>query len=781
MLGSWVMHDLPIDELRSAFLSLREARTPVVVTSPTGSGKSTRVPIWCGDTGRTLVVEPRRVAARALARRVAQECRAPLGGHVGYAVRDDARWSEDTRILFCTPGVALRMLGSGALDGYDTWILDEFHERRAETDLLAALALHRGERHRIVVLSATIDAKPLAAWLGATVLSSDGRLHPVDIEYLPAPQRANPDDSALPLRIERALARLELVEGTALVFLPGVGEIRETRAWLEGRTNLEILELHGQMPSEEQDRALSEPEPGKGRVVLATNVAESALTVPGVVAVIDSGLERRLVRESGLPALSLQPISKASADQRTGRAGRLCPGRCLRLWASTARLAPRNPPAIQVDEPDDWLLPLLTSGVSPEGLPWLDRPLAGGLRAARDRLAEAGLWDAAPWDPGLIAGGRPTDAGFEASKLPLPPSLAGFCLSLRGTPAALDAAALAAALSTGRSVLRSRPSSQQMAARRVLAGGFGDAALLSRAMRLDESEARELGISATPWREARDTLERILSQLGLEPEGWPSGFQLETVIRTWARIFPKAARMRRGSSGREEYALGGGNGWLLSRDSLGWSESAPEIVLVLAHHSGEDRSGKIRTWIDAAIALSRPEAMALEVGRAEILEATRTPDGPRCRLRRKLGDTVLGESSRLPDNPTALGRILARGRPDLEQVATCLELHWRTLCAKAGQWLAPPGDALDWASRETTRQLASGAPDAPHILPPPPDEPLLARTFPPVLILPQGRFEVQVDALRGRITLSPSGPGKPPKVRDLALPATWDGWTVKLA
>jgi ATP-dependent helicase HrpB len=775
------MHELPIDELRSAFLSLRTERVPVVVTSPTGSGKSTRVPIWCGDAERTLVVEPRRVAARALARRVASETRTVLGEHVGYAVRDDARWSVNTRILFCTPGVALRMLGSGSLDDFGTWILDEFHERRAETDLLAALALHRGQQHRIVALSATIDAKPLAAWLGGAVLSSDGRLHPVDIEHLPAPQRTNPDDAALPLRVERALARLELVEGTVLVFLPGVGEIRETRAWLEGRTRFEILELHGQMPPEEQDRALAEPEAGTARIVLATNVAESALTVPGVVAVIDSGLERRVVRDGGLPALTLQPISKASADQRTGRAGRLRPGRCLRLWASTARLAPRNPPSIQVDEPDDWLLPLLCAGVSPEALPWLDRPLAGGLRAARDRLAEAGLWDADPWDPELPAGGRPTRAGIESAKLPLPSSLAGFCLSLRDTPAALDAAGLAAALAVGRPVLRSRPTFEQTAARRARAGGWGDAALLSRAVRLGESDARELGISVASWREARDTLERIVPPLGLDPEGWPSDFQLETVLRTWARIFPKSARTRRGAAGREEYALGGGSGWILSRDSLGWSESAPEIVLVLAHHSGEDRSGKIRTWIDAAAPLSRPDALALEVGRAEILDSSPTPDGPRCRLRRKLGDTVLGESTRLPDHPVALGRILARSRPDLDQITARLERHWRTLCAQAGRWLVPPGDALDWASREAARRIADAGPDATMALPPEADEPLLARTFPSTLPLPQGNFGVQVDALRGRILLSQEGPGKAPKVRDLALPPTWEGWTVKIA
>lgn len=773
--------ELPIESLRGAFLGLRERNLPVIVTSPTGSGKSTRVPVWCAELGRTLVIEPRRVAARALARRVSQECGTPLGSHVGYAVRDDARWGDSTRILFCTPGVALRLLGSGSLDRFDTWILDEFHERRAEADLLAALALHHKAQHKLVLLSATIDAEPLSRWLGASILHSDGRLHPVEIEHLAAPHRVNPDDAALPLRIEQALARLELLEGTVLVFLPGVGEIRETRAWLEGRTKAEILELHGQMPSEEQDLALTDPGPGRVRVVLATNVAESALTVPGVVAVIDSGLERRMVREGGLPALSLEPISKASADQRAGRAGRLVPGRCLRLWSASARLVPRHSPSIQVDEPDDWLLPLLCSGVPPETLPWLDRPLATGLRSARERLADAGLWDADPWDTSLPAGGRPTHSGLRSSKLPLPPTLAGFCLALADGPAAMDAAGLAASLSSGRPVLRGRPTSEQASIRREIAAGGGDAALLSRIVRLGESDARSAGVAVSAWREARDTLDRVLGELDLDREGWPRAFQTESVTKAWARIFPRSARLRRGQAGREEYALGGGTGWILSRDSLGWSETAPEAVLVFAHHAGEDRSGKVRTWIDAALPLTRSECLAFEVGRAEILEASRDSDGPRCRLRRKVGDTVVGETSRLPENPLVLARVLARCRPDMAEATLALEAYWRTACAKAGRWLPPPGDPLDWVSRTEIRHLLD--PDDVDVtpLPPPPDHDLIARTFPTVLQTPRGPFRTCVDSLKGRIDLVFEGTGTRPKVKDLDLPGAWEGWTVRIS
>lgn len=772
---------LPIDSLRERFLELRRACHPVVATSPTGSGKSTRVPVWCMETGRVLVVEPRRVAARTLARRVAQETGTRLGELVGYAVRDDARWCENTRILFATPGVALRMLGSGGLDAFETWILDEFHERRAETDLLAALARSRGEERRLVLLSATIDSRTLAQAFDAEVLLSDGRLHPVDIEHIPAPHRVNPDDASLPLRIEKAITRLDASEGTILVFLPGTGEIRETRAWLDGRSKAEILELHGQMSVEEQERALSEPPEGRVRVVLSTNVAESALTVPGVVAVIDSGLERRLVREGGLPALSLEAISKASADQRAGRAGRLRPGRSLRLWSASARLAPRHVPSIQVDDPDDWLLALLCAGVAPETLPWLDRPLAAGLRAARERLADAGLWDADPWDPDLAAGGRPTAAGLEAQRLPLSPALAGFCLSLRDTAAALDAVGLAAALSVGRPVLRGRPGPDQAAMRRAIAGDGGDAALLSRLVRLDEPTAREAGVAITAWREAVETLDRLLPALGLDGDGWPAAFQTHSVARTWARIFPRSLRLRRGQGGREEYALGSGSGWLLSRDALAWRDPAPEAVLVLAHHSGEDRAGKIRTWIDAAVALSRPECLAIEAGRAEILDAVREPDGLRCRLRRKAGDTVLGETTMLPVNPALLGRVLARSRPDAASLEAALERHWRDVCARAGRWIAPPGDVLDWASRAETRRLLAGEDGGTPPMPPAPVPGLSERHFPAHLETPRGSFDVAVDSLKGKITLAHQGPGKPPRPKELSLPASWEGWTLKIA
>jgi len=777
--------DLPVEALRDAFVAARAIRRPVIVTSPTGSGKSTRVPLWCAERGRTLVVEPRRVVARALARRVAEESRTRLGEFAGYAVRDDARWNEDTRIVFVTVGVALRLLASGSLDDFDTWILDEFHERRAETDLLLALARSRKEEHRLVILSATLDAAPLARVLGAEVLHAEGRVFPVALEYAPIPQRVNPDIATLPLRLERALASLELTQGVVLAFLPGVGEIHETRSWLEGRIRAELLCLHGQLSAEEQDRALSEPEPGVLRVVLATNVAESALTVPGVVAVIDSGLERRLVREGGIPALTLVPISQSSADQRMGRAGRVCEGRCIRLWARSARLVPRPTPALQVDEPDDWLLPLLSCGKAPEDLPWIDRPLANGLRDARDRLAAAGLWDADPWDPDLPAQGRLTRRGATALELPLSPSLTGFVLSLRDTSAAFDAVRLAATLGAGRPILRGRPSSDQILFRQRLADGGGDAALLAHVLSCDEHDAREAGIALTAWREARDTLARLCDKMDLDPEGWPATFQTESVLRAWTHVFPRSVRTRRGQPGREEYALGGGTAWLLSRDSLAWRETMPELVLVLAFHSGEDRSGKVRTWIDAAAPLTRSDALVLEAGRAEVLDASLVDGSLRCRLRRKAGDIPLGETDALPESRIAMGQILSRCHPDLVALEARLERFWRTRCAQRGHWVAPPGNVLDWLARAETRgleelggleQRLAGSPPAPASA----DDALLAQQFPELLEALSTRYAITYDGLKGRITLRVIE-GAVPASRNLPRLPAWEGWTVALA
>jgi ATP-dependent helicase HrpB len=719
------MDALPIDILREDFGN-RDPGRPLLVCSPTGSGKSTRVPLWAVDRGPVLVVEPRRVAARALALRVAEETGTEPGELVGWAVRDESVRSASTRILFCTPGVALGMLGSGELAGFATWILDEFHERRADVDALLAWMRAGSTPGKILLLSATLEKSTLAQALGAQVLESEGRGFPVDIEHVPEPGQAGPQEEGLPLRLERALRRLDSSEGTVLCFLPGVAEIAEAHAWLSGRIPARVDRLHGGLALEDQTRVLR-PFPG-ARLVLATNVAESALTVSDVVAVIDPGLERRIVRENGFPRLELGPVSRASADQRAGRAGRVRPGRCLRLWPERARLEARNRPSIQVDDPQDWMLPLLLAGADPRDLPWLDRPRADGLDEAFARFVRLGLWEPDPSEP---RGGRPTELARSAASLPLPPDLAGFCLRLSGTAAFRDGASLCAALSAGRPLFPGRASPERMELRASFAGAGGDAALLARCLDLEEDEARSLGAHVGAWREARRGWERLRSELGIGGDGWPVEFQSDAVARALWELEPRSLRRRRGAVGREEYALGDGPGLRPSRQSLSLAQ-APELALVLSSHAGIDARGDRRVWAEAAEPLSASRAMRLGIGRPEIVEA-RVVDGiVRARWVRKVGKEEIGraEGDATEKDVWIRAVVRAAGPEVLDEIRTRLGWLAREECLRRGAWTRPPEEAAAWLERRLSDQ---GEPPAfPRIPLPdaPTDRAALERAFP---------------------------------------------------
>ena len=302
------------------------------MAAPPGTGKTTRVPGALLDAadGEVWVLEPRRIAARAAARRVAEERGGDVGDEVGYQVRHDRAVSRSTRLRFLTEGVMMRRITSDPfLESVSAVVLDEFHERHLEGDIV--LAMLREVRQtvrpdlRIVVMSATLDVDRVAAFLGGSeVVSVASTMHPVAVVH--ADRR---DDRPLERQIAAAVARaLEETDGDVLVFLPGVGEIRAAETALAGRAGVETMALHGRLSAAEQDRALRR---GAGRrVVLATNLAETSLTIPGITAVVDSGMARVLRHDphTGLDALRLERISKASAEQRRGRAGRLAPGVC---------------------------------------------------------------------------------------------------------------------------------------------------------------------------------------------------------------------------------------------------------------------------------------------------------------------------------------------------------------------------------------------------------------------------------------------------------------------
>lgn len=455
---------LPVDAELGALGEALERSRAAVLVAPTGSGKTTRVPpaLLERRAGQVWLIEPRRIAARAAARRIAEERGARLGGEVGYALRHERVGGAQTRLWCVTEGILLARLQQDPwLEGIDALVFDEFHERRLDGDLALALARRIQREVRpdleLAVLSATLDPGPVAAFLGdAPVLESEGRRYPVEIAYL----HALPGEPE-PAHVARAVgAAIDvLAAGGAgdardvLVFLAGVGEIRRTAAVLGGlvrRSGYELFELYGDLPSEAQDRVFA---PGAlPRIVLATNVAETSLTLPRVAAVVDSGWARvpRSQASSGLERLERVRISRASAEQRAGRAGRLGPGRCWRLWSEPEQraLAEREEPEVRRLEVTGPALQLVAFGErDPAAFDWFEAPLPAALERATGLLAllgaiegEAGAW-------------RVTPLGRELVRMPLHPRLARLVLAARDL-GALPAGARAAALLAERDPFR---------------------------------------------------------------------------------------------------------------------------------------------------------------------------------------------------------------------------------------------------------------------------------------------------------------------------------------
>ncbi|MBL8861232.1 MAG: ATP-dependent helicase HrpB [Planctomycetes bacterium] len=397
---------LPIDAVLPELVAALAERSCAVLEAPTGAGKTTRVPPALLDaglagSGRVVMLEPRRLAARAAARRIASERGSELGAEVGYHVRFEKRASRDTRILVVTEGLLVRYLQDDPfLSDTGVVVFDEFHERSLHVDLALALTRRVQAEARpdlkIVVMSATLRAARIATWLGdAPVVRSTGRLFPVDVSYL----EREPDrfvDREVARGIEQALAA---TDGDVLAFLPGVGEIRRTKAalaTLAERRGVRVLELYGDLPASEQDAVLR---PGGARkVVLATNVAETSVTVEGVTAVVDSGLARRLRFDPGvgLDRLELVRISRSSADQRAGRAGRTRPGVCLRLWTAGVQrsLSEEDEPEIRRVDLTGSILQLLAFGErDPAAFPWFEAPTAAALERALMLLERLGARD----------------------------------------------------------------------------------------------------------------------------------------------------------------------------------------------------------------------------------------------------------------------------------------------------------------------------------------------------------------------------------------------------
>ncbi|HEX7057915.1 MAG TPA: ATP-dependent helicase HrpB [Bacilli bacterium] len=497
------MNPLPIDEIIPKLQSvLRKNNNAVLVAAP-GAGKTTRVPLallqepWLAGK-KIILLEPRRLAARAAARYMAASVGERVGETVGYRMRNDTRIGKTTRIEVVTEGVLTRMLlEDAALEGAGLVIFDEFHERNLHADLgftfcLQAQALLRDDL-RLLVMSATLAAEPVATLLGgAPVLACAGRVHPVETRFLPN-RHADRSEYAVAQKVCEALRN---DAGDILVFLPGAREIRRTekilRELIAGQPVL-IAPLYGSLPQSEQDRALLPAAKGERKVVLATSIAETSLTVEGVQIVIDGGFMRvpRFSPRTGMSHLETIPVSRAAADQRRGRAGRLGPGVCYRMWTEQEdrNLAPDHPPEIAAVDLAPLALNLAVWGATePSELSWLTPPPTGAYRQACEVLRELGA---------LAENGRITRHGRDMAALGMHPRLAH--MVLKAIPLQLgELACELAALLSGRDSLRPLGGAYAADLRSVIAAVRSAGATATGA--IDPAAAKRINDEANRWK-----------------------------------------------------------------------------------------------------------------------------------------------------------------------------------------------------------------------------------------------------------------------------------------
>jgi ATP-dependent helicase HrpB len=552
------MKPLPIDPVLPELIASLKRQSNVVLRAPTGAGKTTRVPPALLDAGlagdkRILLLEPRRLAARAAARRMAQERGGTLGDEVGYQVRFDRKAGSQTRILAITPGLVPRFLGSDPyLESYGVVIFDEFHERGLDNDLALGLVrlIQQTVRPelRIVVMSATLAVEKVAAYLdNCPIITAEGRQYPVAIEHRPRPEK----HSWLAAVVQAVRELLDRTEGDMLVFLPGLHEIRQTARQLNPlaqERNLAMLPLHGDLPADQQDAALL-PQPHR-KVVLATNVAETSVTIEGITSVVDTGLARQLTFDPGLglDRLQVTPISRSSADQRAGRAGRTQPGVCIRLWSESAHRArpeQTEPEIRRVDLAGAVLELIGLRETDIAHFPWLDPPSEATVQQAQCLLRRLGLID----------GKGRTDLGDKVSALPVHPRLARF---LFGATGCRKRAALAAALLSERdpfSRAADEPGPQPSRTRT-------QSDILDRVEALEAFERQ--GRTETPWgtinrgsaRYLFQVRDHILHLLGKEP-GADDEPSEDAFLRALLVAYPDRLARRREPGSRRGVMVGG--------------------------------------------------------------------------------------------------------------------------------------------------------------------------------------------------------------------------------
>ena len=611
-----------------------------MLQAPPGAGKSTVVPLvlleeeWARGR-RLMLLEPRRLAARAIARRMAQTLGESVGRTVGYRMRMDTRVSRETRIEVVTEGVLTRMLqGDPALEGFAAIIFDEFHERSLQADLGLALTLDARESLssdlKILVMSATLDAEAVSQLLGAApIVTAAGRMYPVESRYAgkALPVLENPERIVAPL-VQRALRE---EPGDVLVFLPGGREIRRVQSLLQAAEldpAVRVMPLFGDLSGEEQDAALQPAPPGKRKVVLATNIAETSLTIEGVRLVVDSGLVRRSVFDpvTGMSRLETQRISRASADQRQGRAGRLGSGVAYRAWSegSQRSLAAFSPPEIVDADLVPLALELASWGArEASALRWLDAPPAATLASARDLLSRLGALDSA---------GRISAHGREMATLGLHPRLAHMLLRARDLGCLRLAVDLAALLSE-RDIFRGLSASRDadITARIDIMRGGGAGA-----------------VDRNSLQRARATARDLMRQLGDHAQD-DRPYEIDRAGVLLAFAYPdRIGRRRSGSPGA--YTLANGRGAHFAEvQSL-----AKRELIVAVDLDDSDR--------DARILLAAPieradldEYMSERLQRSESIEWSVRDQAVVARRVVRLGEIVLEEKP-IPDVPADAAR-----------------------------------------------------------------------------------------------------------------------------
>ncbi len=766
------MDRLPIDSLREDFREALGAGN-VVVEAPTGSGKSTRLPLWCAELGPVLILEPRRMAARSLARYVAGLEGCDIGKRVGYAVRFDTRQGPDTRIAFVTPGVALRWLAADGLPGFATVVLDEFHERRWDTDLLAALLRHQGSHH-LVLTSATVAGARLADYLAAARLEAEGRSHPVSIEYAGEPVLPSAHD--LDKRVAKAVRQLlkETDEGDLLVFLPGRGEIRAVERALAD-LDTEVLALHAGSDPKVQDRALREGH--YRRVILATNVAETSLTLPGVRVVIDSGLERRTHHRGGRTVLGLQAISQAAADQRAGRAGRLGPGRCLRLWGREARLEDYTPPEVAREELDDLVLAAAASGTPVTDLVFPDPLPDHALDRAWRRLRGMAAID----EEGLL-----TDHGRRLFPLPLDSLFAHLITAMPDTETTGAMVDLAAALTVDRSLIGPMRKEKAREALQDWAPEPCDATTRIRLIRANPPKAVPLNKGAVD--EARHIADRIRESLGLPGREPEAPLPREELLAAAIAASPELAFVRRVKRRR---ALGNEGSEVEVADESRFPEDA-EAAVVFDQHSVPGKGTNATVNLATCMAPVPLETLARQgLGSAEYDEPDW--DGERVTVTRRrifAGRTIASEPV-APD-----GAALREALADLILSGEVLEERGSLVREEIEAWNIyvllgfgegePVEDPPGWLARRLA-DLGVEQPEDPALLEPEDlafegipewERPRFDRHYPRRLNLEGMAAAVHYEPRRKRVTVEKVSGRRTTVPQRKELPA-WTGWQVQ--